>query len=394
MDVEGVIKIRLRWNGMRITGVDSRSTRPFAAPRVLTGRTADEAIALVSLLFSVCGRAQALCAVAVVEAARGRAADAETILNRELLIACECVQEHLCRLFLDWPPLVGEPPDVAGLAPLRRRIHTVISAATARRGWWNDPLDRTGAAAWAGLAREIADFLETSVFGKSSDAWGTMRGAAEFQRWLDARPTPTARRLAMLRDAPRVRGDTVRLPWLTAADLANRVAPDIERDPAFARAPTWGGEPAETGALARVADRPLLRELDSVFGNGVAIRLIARIQELVELCDRIADLARGDCSQPWLRAASLGDKMACSAVETSRGTLVHRVVLQGNDELASVGRYVIVAPTEWNFHPAGALATGLVGMHALSEEAALRAVQLLVHALDPCVAQEVTVDHA
>jgi Ni,Fe-hydrogenase I large subunit len=56
--------------------------------------------------------------------------------------------------------------------------------------------------------------------------------------------------------------------------------------------------------------------------------------------------------------------------------------------------YRIVAPTEWNFHPRGALAADLVGSTAPDPAAARHRAQQVVHSLDPCVACVVEVVHA
>ena len=54
----------------------------------------------------------------------------------------------------------------------------------------------------------------------------------------------------------------------------------------------------------------------------------------------------------------------------------------------------IVAPTEWNFHPGGALAAALLGRPAADLDAVKRYTTQLVHSLDPCVACHVEFDHA
>jgi Ni,Fe-hydrogenase I large subunit len=59
-----------------------------------------------------------------------------------------------------------------------------------------------------------------------------------------------------------------------------------------------------------------------------------------------------------------------------------------------VRRYRIVAPTEWNFHPRGALAAGLAGVAAAGEDELRRLVHLAVESLDPCVAYRVEVTKA
>jgi Ni,Fe-hydrogenase I large subunit len=56
--------------------------------------------------------------------------------------------------------------------------------------------------------------------------------------------------------------------------------------------------------------------------------------------------------------------------------------------------YRIVAPTEWNFHPQGALATALVGAPAGDAAAARLAALRLVNSLDPCVNCSVEVTDA
>ena len=62
--IEGELVVRLAWDGRRVRGVRIRSTRPFAAARVLGGKTGAEAAAMVPLLFSICGRAQGAAAAA------------------------------------------------------------------------------------------------------------------------------------------------------------------------------------------------------------------------------------------------------------------------------------------------------------------------------------------
>ena len=84
------------------------------------------------------------------------------------------------------------------------------------------------------------------------------------------------------------------------------------------------------------------------------------------------------------REASAATGIGIAAVETARGTLIHRAALDGE----RVAHYRIVAPTEWNFHPRGAFPRGLADMPARNEGEVRQAAALLAHALDPCVAYE------
>ena len=77
-------------------------------------------------------------------------------------------------------------------------------------------------------------------------------------------------------------------------------------------------------------------------------------------------------------------------VDTARGQLLHVAgVAEG-----AVAFYRIVAPTEWNFHPRGALPGLLIGAPAPSQAAAERLGVLAIQALDPCVAHRVEVVNA
>ncbi len=77
--------------------------------------------------------------------------------------------------------------------------------------------------------------------------------------------------------------------------------------------------------------------------------------------------------------------MKWAVVETARGLLMHEVALDGD----RVDDYVIVAPTEWNFHAQGVLGAGLAELAAPTPTALRATVERCVLALDPCVACEI-----
>ena len=77
-------------------------------------------------------------------------------------------------------------------------------------------------------------------------------------------------------------------------------------------------------------------------------------------------------------ALNLGAGQAIAWCEMARGLLLHWVLL---DDQGQVADYRVVAPTEWNFHPEGALARAL---HALPAEDTASA-WILAAAYDACV---------
>jgi Ni,Fe-hydrogenase I large subunit len=95
-------------------------------------------------------------------------------------------------------------------------------------------------------------------------------------------------------------------------------------------------------------------------------------------------------SHPGLDAASLPGGGGIARVETARGTLLHAVRIDDG----RIADYAIVAPTEWNLHPAGPLLRALQGRGFAGAGPARRHLERLALALDPCVAFEVFLDGA
>ena len=135
----------------------------------------------------------------------------------------------------------------------------------------------------------------------------------------------------------------------------------------------------ETGALSRLQAQPLVAALIARDGHSAATRFAAR---LVEGAMLLRDLrVAGADAAGWVRAWPLGAGVGLAAVQTARGLLLHQArLVEGH-----ITDYRIVAPTEWNFHPQGALFRGIVGTEAPDEATLVARAALAVHALDPCV---------
>jgi hypothetical protein len=171
------------------------------------------------------------------------------------------------------------------------------------------------------------------------------------------------------------------LPPLSKLNLAeaDALAWRALEEPVFCTRPLWRNQPAETGALARQQDHPLLADRLNSQGCRISTRWLARRLELAELPSRLR-------REPTdiLLAQRLAENYGYAWVETARGALLHVAHL----EQGRVTAYRIIAPTEWNFHPAGPF---LAGMTALGEAADLAAAQALALSLDPCVSYQVEV---
>lgn len=361
MSIEGELTIRLRFDGAHVREVAIDSTRPHVAERLLAGKPVDEAVGLVPRLFSICGRAQGIAAQLAAEAARG-VNSAPMAAARTRAIEAEIAQEYLWRALIDWPQAVDREPDTEALAAVRGTL----------------------ASGGAPSARAVRDVIETRILGGDAEEWLASHVPA-FETWIARAPTAAARLAAeMQRDGPRHgASSTPLLPPLNAANAAEFAAA-LDADADFERLPQFDGRPAETGAIARMQAVPLVAALAAAYGRSILVRFVARLTELARLASgRLAPL-------PLLGRIARGAGQGIGWVETARGLLVHAIELDG----PRVKRYRIVAPTEWNFHPRGALAAGLAGAYAASEIDLRRRAHWLAKALDPCVAYRVEIAHA
>jgi Ni,Fe-hydrogenase I large subunit len=223
-------------------------------------------------------------------------------------------------------------------------------------------------------------------------AWVALADAGALARWAVAGKTMPARLLAELHaEAPELgESDVALMPPATPDQLQKAVVPALRRDPAFARAPEWDGVPVETGALARRQAHPLVQALRARDGNTAATRMVARLVDLALVLGQLAAGIAPPREARAVRGLTLGAGEGLATAETARGLLLHRARLVDG----KVAAYDIVAPTEWNFHPRGALAQGLARIRARDEGALVRAARIAVQALDPCVACRVEVADA
>ncbi|MBI4998372.1 MAG: hypothetical protein HZC22_16060 [Rhodocyclales bacterium] len=233
--------------------------RPAVA-RLLRGQPAEQAVALVPLIYSICGKAQGIAARAALVAARGRAVEAHV----DTEAWAEAAREHAWKLFVDWPKQLGLAPDEAFFVRLMRSL----------------PGQR----------------LELTV-------------------------------------------------ELAAHPLPQRLRDTLD-----------GGEIA------------------ALFAGRLAVRLA-----------QLADWLAGTRGELGTLAALHGAPQAGDArVETARGTLLHRLVLDGE----RIADYEIIAPTDVHFAAGGDAARWLEKLKGLSHSEAERQALLLVLAFDPCVPWE------
>lgn len=364
--LEGRLDIDLTLRAGALGEIAVRSSRPRLAQKLMAGLTPLAAAERAGLIFSLCGKAQRAAAEVACEAALGIQPEAEIEIMRVQRVLIELAQEHAWHFLLHWPQRAAEAADMTSLLALRK------SAA--------DPKQ---------FSQTLEQLLNDVFLGEPASRWLT-HDLTAFDRWREQAATLPAK-LFRTWDRHADYGISLvpLLPPLQQIDPSQcaELARLALANEDFCGQPEWAGGPTETGAIARQRQHSLLAAWIEARGRGAGARLLARLLDLASLPQQLAGNRVA-----VVKAFNLGENIGMSAIETSRGLLIHVVRLVSG----KVADYRIVAPTEWNFHPAGtllealaeALPQGLAGA-----EVAARA-EVICQSLDPCVSFAVEVSHA
>ncbi|QKE40109.1 MAG: hypothetical protein HO274_01250 [Ferrovum myxofaciens] len=345
---------------MDVLGIEVKSTRP-PAYRLLSGKSPEDAVKLVPLLFSVCGKAQQAAALATVSAAQGR--DMQQLEKFERAVLCEAMQEYLWKFLLDWPKLLGLPQ----LETQFIRWHAALNVISTDKGNAEDLLAEMHQVLLGMTAKEWQQ-LDTHdrLLECIKDKQGLLAPiilALEFsESRLDFSGVPTGCSL---------------MPTWTPTEVSRKFAYRFGTE--FAKKPQLNGNPLETGALAKTQHLPFVRDILRKRPARLLARLIARLVDFLE----------GVQARRRIEQITVANGIGLSMVQTARGMLLHHVRI----EAGRIAQYLIVAPTEWNFHPQGAL-TYLIGFREGNMTRLVETAKLFVMSLDPCVDFEIEVVHA
>jgi len=390
LPIEGRLQIDLYPLSGRTHRVNIESSRPLQAAQVFAGKSPQAVLAQLPLLFSVCGIAQAAAGAMAFRQALALAATTPAEAARALLIHMETAREHLWRILIDWPALLDEPADARQAAPLQPMLQALRQALFENGDAFS--LQAEPRVERDALQRQIDRLdalLEDRVFGCPAAQWLRLADRVELEDWCGRTETMAARFLQYVsrqgwQGLGAVSGGF--LPELPEAEL-NRHLGSVDAD-RFVAQPLWQDRTCETTPLARQQDCAMIGSLSGEFGNGLLTRLAARLVELARIPAAMRTLAaQMESYYPVQESRALPAGTGIGQVEAARGRLVHRVELEDGQ----VRRYQILAPTEWNFHPAGVVARALESLPYTDEDALRRQAALLINAVDPCVGYELRV---
>jgi hypothetical protein len=390
--LEASLAVRVEVVSDRIARVAIDGGRPVQAARVLEGRPADSALETLPLLYRLCGTAQSVAGLRAVEAAFDCRPGPAGCAARSLLVAFESLEQTLWRILLDWPRCVGGRADESALKSFRKRLAELQFGVFADSPWnrlggarVNGNSDALARAA-VSLTRDVDDLL----FGRArSDE--ILRSCGDFEEWFRARSSPTAAVFDWVASNQLEDFGGVGIQPANGFDAAY-ISDHIARDDGweFCGQPEHHGEIRQTGALARLANTPLVRELHTEHGYGLSTQLAARLLEVPTLLGDIREQILALAPEEPPVVPEIGTGRALGFVDTARGRLFHWVEVRDG----CIACYRTLAPTEWNFHPRGPLAVGLTGASAKDLAVTRRAIDLLVTAIDPCVGTQLEIAEA
>ncbi|MEZ5453951.1 MAG: nickel-dependent hydrogenase large subunit [Thiothrix sp.] len=354
-----------------VNTVSIRSDRLRLSSRFFTGKSLETVPDIVGMLFSLCGTAQAVASARACERASGQRATQAQEQQRDFRIRVETLFEHLLRLSQDWPEVLGyDAVPAAELQALFKRKRDVLQTAEPEA-----------------VLKDIRLWCESRLLGLPT------------QRWMDYCLRGDAKKLSIRGEIGNLMARLCRYNWELKGDAP--LQPLLEFAPRwweaclvsaqaehFCAEPAVGGQACETSSLTRQWENPALRVWRERHGSGLMTRLIARVLDMLtelEKLDRAVTPDRKSSLPAPLAGEGPGKggtpQAGISLLQTARGLLVHRVT----QENGLIQSYQIVAPTEWNFHPQGALYHMLGDLTAGSEEELQALARTLITALDPCV---------
>lgn len=369
MITEGKIIIDLSLCAQNEEGkVSIRSNRNPDIGRVFRGRSPREALSLLPMMFSVCGKAHvqaASCAFCSVN-------DEEEGLKSagELVVLAENAREHLLRIILGWS---RDNPEIIKQIPVQSVMSLVADMSAAVEG---SPDEKS----IMGVAQGLGDFLRSHLFSCSPEDWLQINGYDELMEWGQTTDSLASRyigKICLNHWQAVGAAKTVFLPSLPAAELRKKMHAREAND--FIAQPDWNGQTYETGPLSRTVGHPLVSSLLKKYGSGLLARNVARLVELAELPAKIA---------MWIEVHPRRETIVgMGEVETARGRLVHSVRM----DKGVIADYRILAPTEWNFHSDGAVTKGLKTLNSNELEERQLQAHMFIEALDPCIDFEVKI---
>jgi hypothetical protein len=391
----GKLHITLSVSAQKGQRVEIKSTRPLHTCRLFIGKTPEQTLALLPLLFNVCGVAQAFAAYTALSQALAVDENPAATLARQMLLDVEIIREH------GWWLLINR--DKAKLAPFIHFLNQFKKALFENGNAFS--LNSRLQIDHAQLDKLITQ-LEIAVnklFAGQRLSWLVLQHTEDLQTWLKHNTSIPALLLNEVLDKQYQhlgRTELSLLPPLNHEDLQQYL--NQQNSVEFSRSPSWQGQRYESSCLNRQQHQPLIADLLQQHGNSVFTRLASRLVELANLPDKLRENSLSFETGRWSVHSGIPtlerrndeipdddhNQTGLAQIQASRGLLIHNVTLKSG----IISHYQIIAPTEWNFQPNGIAALSLQQLIAPNKTLLQQQAAMVINAIDPCVGFELIIE--
>ncbi len=369
----GKLKITL-WCENGKVRVEIESARPLHTSRLFIGKTPEQTLKILPLLFNVCGVAQSFAAFTACSQALGIIENPVETAARNFLLNVEIVREHTWFLLLN--------KDKSRLAPFLKYVTAFKNALFVDGDAFS--LDSKLKINYEQLNHFICQFEKDldSLFLNQRRELLEAKNEDDLNVWLSENTSIPA---LLLRDLQANNYQNLGrcalrlLPNLTNLDLQENFD---------SHTPTWQSECCETSNLNRQQKQPLIADLIEKYGNGLMTRLVSRLFELA-MMPNVLKQNLIDLQMPFTaNSHRIKSTTGVAKIQASRGLLIHKVELK----YGLIANYQIIAPTEWNFQPNSVAAKSLQSLSAQDKTTLHQHAALIINTIDPCVSFELVIN--
>lgn len=374
MSIAGELNITLNTSDDNKIRCQISSSRPLQASHVFTGKNINETLTMIPLLFNICSKAQAVTAVRAIESAQKTPATAQIESTREALIALESLREQALRIAMDWPTFISRAPESPLLSHIALGITQIMKLL--------EPSQVLGYPAPTSKMHSItkeqslqwkifSKTLSNGIFGTSSTKWLE----SDLDEWASQQQTQAAIFIHWLNQQTWKNSGESNITHLPTIDDNALLKVLLAEQHQFTSQPDWEKQCHELSWFSRKQQDEESNKL--LKGNGIFSRMVAR---LIEVADLMSMLDKFFIHHEAL-AAPKSSAIGLAHSHAARGRLSHYIKIENN----TVKKLLILAPTEWNFHPQGVTQDSLCNLQADRETELRQQAELLIHAVDPCV---------
>ncbi len=393
MSIAGELNITLNTSDAHNTCCQISSSRPLQASHVFTGKTIDETLTMIPLLFNICSKAQAVTAVRAIESAKQTPSTLQIESTREALIALESLREQALRVAMDWPTFLQIAPESPLLSHIAMGISKIMkSLETSQSLKYLASSSKALSSEAQGITKAqnlqwktFSETISNGIFGSSTTTWL----ASDLDEWANQEQTQAASFIHWLSQKTWKNAGESTITELPAIDDSALLSVLLAEQHQFTSQPVWKNQCHELSWFTHKQHNrqnhiaKSIAKNKALKGNGIFSRMVARLVEIANLMTILDEffIHNKTLTAPKSSAKGLAHSHA------ARGRLSHYINVEDN----TVKKLLILAPTEWNFHPQGVTKDSLCNLQADNKRDLRQQAELLIHAIDPCVGYKLKV---